>query len=227
MTIRANNKNINAKNIIGETMRRNGKTYPALRIVFSGGVTAEEINELCAGSLEILDENGAVVGLHEGYTTRGEHSVVIAKITTAEQERDSLAAALAIEEAKKPYIEKLVAEIDDATASTVVSLYPGMKYDGSLIPAGTRINWGGVLKRAAVDVWDRLENNPDNAPTCWEDIMYRDGYRIIPDVITVGLAFENGERGWWTDGLLYESLVDNNVYTPAAYSANWRVVEVV
>lgn len=226
MIIRTNEKEINVKNLIGETMRQNGKNYPALRIVFNGGVTAEELDALCSGSLEIVDGSGQVAGVQEGYTTRGELSFVVTKITTPEQERDELAAALAVEEAKKPYIEKLVAEIDDATASTVVNLYPGMKYDGSLIRAGVRINWNGTLKRAAVDLWDAEHNDPDHAPTCWEDIQYRDGYRIIPEVITVGLAFANGEKGWWTDGLLYESIADNNVYTPAAYREHWKVVEV-
>ena len=224
MIIRANNKEINAKNIYSETIRQNGKSYPALRVVFDGGVTAEELDALCSGALEILDDDGNVVGTQEGYTTLGEHSVVIGKITTAEQERDTLAAALAVETAKAPYIETLTASLDDAMASTVIPLYPKMRYDGSLIPAGTRINWNGVLKRAAVDVWDFEHNDPDHAPTCWEDVSYRDGYRIIPDVITVGLAFANGEKGWWTDGLLYESLADNNVYTPEEYAANWREV---
>lgn len=123
-------------------------------------------------------------------------------------------------------IEKAAASLDDATASTAETLFPAMKYDGGLIEAGTRINWKGTLKRAAVDLWDAEHNDPDHAPTCWEDIQYRDGYRIIPDVITVGLAFSNGEKGWWTDGLLYESLADNNVYTPAAYREHWKVVEV-
>lgn len=226
MIIRANNKEINVKNLVGETMRQNGKSYPAIRIIFDGGVTADELDELCSGSFEILDENGNVVGVHEGYTTRGEHSVVLGKITTAEQERDNLAAALAVETAKLPYIETLTANLDDATASTVIPLYPAMKYDGGLIEAGTRINWNGTLKRAAVDLWDREDNDPDDSPTLWEDIQYRDGYRIIPDVITVGLAFANGEKGWWTDGLLYESLADNNVYTPETYREHWKVVEV-
>lgn len=123
-------------------------------------------------------------------------------------------------------IEKAAASLDDATASTAETLFPTMKYDGSLIEAGTRINWNGTLKRAAVDLWDAEHNDPDHAPTRWEDIQYRDGYRIIPDVITVGLAFANGEKGWWTDGLLYESTADNNVYTPAAYREHWKVVEV-
>lgn len=226
MIIRTNNKEINNVNIFGDTLKQNGKSYPALRIVFGGGVTADELDALCSGSLEILDENGNVVGTQDGYTTRGEHSLVLGKITTAEQERDELAAALAVEEAKAPYIETLTASIDDAAASTVIPLFPAMKYDGGLIRAGTRINWNGALKRAAADLWDRADCNPDNAPEMWEDILYRNGYRIIPEVITVGLAFANGERGWWTDGVLYESTVNDNVYTPDEYPANWKIAEV-
>lgn len=120
-------------------------------------------------------------------------------------------------------IEKAAASLDDATASTAETLFPAMKYDGGLIRSGTRINWNGVLKRAAVDLWDAEHNDPDHAPTCWEDIQYRDGYRIIPEVITVGLAFSAGERGWWGD-VLMESIPDNNVYTPEEYAANWREV---
>lgn len=110
---------------------------------------------------------------------------------------------------------------DDATASRAVEFHPEMKYDGSLIPAKTRINWHGKLKRASVDIWDREENNPDNAPTLWEDIAYRDGFRIIPEVITATLAFSEGEYGWWGD-TLYRSKVNGNVYTPAVYPANWE-----
>ena len=224
MIIRANKTEIAVKNIYSNTMKQNGKDYPALRIALSGAVTAEEINALLSGNLEIMDDNGNVIGVHDGYTTRGEHSIIIGKITTTEQERDELAAALAVEEQKKPYIETLTATLDDAVASTVIPLYPSMKYDGSLIASGTRINWNGTLKRAAVDLWDRPDNNPDNAPDLWEDIQYRDGYRIIPDVITVGLAFSNGEKGWRGD-TLYRSKLDANTYTPEQHPDGWEVVE--
>ena len=102
-------------------------------------------------------------------------------------------------------------------------LFPGLKGDGSLVKSGTRINWNGVVKRAAVDLWDTETNNPDNAPTLWEDLAYIDGIRIIPEVITVGTAFSKGEQGWW-NGALYESQADNNVWTPAAYPAYWTEV---
>lgn len=112
---------------------------------------------------------------------------------------------------------------DDATASRAVEFHPTLKEDGSLVAAGTRINWHGTLKRAAVDLWDTPENNPDNAPTLWADIQYRNGYRIIPKTITVTTAFSQGEYGWWGD-VLYRSKVNANVYTPEQYAGNWEQV---
>ena len=112
--------------------------------------------------------------------------------------------------------------VDDKTASIAPELFDLLSGDGRLIKNGTRINWKGNLKRAAVDLWDRPENNPDNAPALWEDIRYRAGHRIIPEVITVGLAFSEDETGWWGD-VLYRSKVDNNVHTPEQYPGNWDI----
>ena len=120
-------------------------------------------------------------------------------------------------------VEQAAVSLDDKTASEAAALFPRLKSDGSLVKAGTRINWHGTVKRAAVDLWDTKENAPDAASALWEDILYRDGYRIIPEVITVTTAFSKGEYGWWGDNL-YESLADANVYTPAAYPKNWREV---
>ena len=123
--------------------------------------------------------------------------------------------------------QKLIADIvklresaTDAQASLAVSVYPTLKNDGSLIKSGTRIRHNNTVIRAAVDLYDTETNSPDNAPVLWETINYKDGYRIIPETITVGTAFSKGELGWWNDEL-YESLVDANVYTPDQYASNW------
>ena len=121
-------------------------------------------------------------------------------------------------------IETAAASLDDKTASTAPTLFPRLRQDGSLIKAGTRINHNGSIKRAAVDLWDTVDNSPDNAPTLWEDILYRNGYRIIPDVITVGTAFALDELGWWGDKL-YKSLLSANVYTPEQYPRGWELQE--
>ena len=121
-------------------------------------------------------------------------------------------------------VEKAATSLDDKTASTAATLFPRLKQSGELVSVGTRINWNGTIKKAAADLWDTAENNPDNAPALWEDIKYKDGYRIVPEIITVTTAFSKDEFGWWNN-ILYKSLLDNNVYTPAAYPAGWEVVE--
>ena len=120
-------------------------------------------------------------------------------------------------------IEQATTSLPDKEASEGAELFPQLKEDNSLIAVGTRINWNGVLKRAATDLWDIESNNPDNAPSLWEDIAYREGYRIIPTTLTVGTAFAKDECGWWND-TLYKSLLDANVYTPEQYPTGWEKI---
>lgn len=118
-----------------------------------------------------------------------------------------------------------VVDLEDKQASEVVSLYPEMTYGGELIKAGTRINFGGKLFKAAVDLWDTEANNPENAPNLWEEIQYHEGVRIIPEVITAATAFALGELGYFeADGKVYKSLVEANVYTPSAYPQGWEMI---
>ena len=130
-----------------------------------------------------------------------------------------------VQTAKKlrPIVEQAAASLDDKTASEAPTLFPRLKQDGSLVRAGTRINHNGEIKKAAVDLWDTADNSPDKSATLWETLDYKDGYRIIPETITVTGAFAKGERGWW-NGKLYESKVGSNVYTPEQYADNWTEV---
>ena len=176
--------------------------------------------------------NKQVYALQEGGLTGTEPVASIVEFHGAVdlQDKDTTITTLAGEVVDKQeaqtirgFIETAAEGLDDATASQMALLFPGLKGDGSLVKSGTRINYGGVIKRAAVDLWDTETNNPDNAPTLWEDLAYIDGIRIIPEVITVGTAFSKGEHGWW-NGDLYESQADNNVWTPDAYPAYWTEV---
>ena len=105
--------------------------------------------------------------------------------------------AITLERARqlRAMIEAAAGNLTDADASTAAELFPRLKQDGSLVSAGTRINWNGKVKRAAVDLWDRAENDPDNAPTLWEDLAYRDGIRIIPETITAGRLRRTSSAG--------------------------------
>ena len=128
-------------------------------------------------------------------------------------------------EAKKliEAFKTLRSEATDKIASLSIQAYPTLKSNGDLVKGGTRINHNGKLLRASVDLWDTEENNPENAPALWEEIQYKDGYRFIPETITVGTTFANGECGWWGN-TLYKSLLDNNVWTPTQNPAGWEIV---
>ena len=121
-------------------------------------------------------------------------------------------------------LEKALPAVPDKDASGCVDLYPTLKQDGSLIKAGTRINWGGWLKQATVDLWDTEENDPDHAPDLWAKILYKDGVRVIPDVISAAEAFGKDELGWW-DGAIYKSKIPANVHTPEQYPDGWELQE--
>ena len=121
--------------------------------------------------------------------------------------------------------EKVLLVVPDKEASSCAELYPTMKYDGGLIAYKTRINWNGVLKQAAVDLWDMEENNPDNNPDLWNDVEYKNGIRIIPSQIPATNPFGYDELGLWEDGFVYKSKLQTNVYTPAQYPLGWELQE--
>ena len=67
-------------------------------------------------------------------------------------------------------------------------------------------------------------NDPDHAPDLWEDILYKNGIRIIPETVTAGTAFSKDELGWWGEAV-YRSTYDGaNVWTPDGYPAAWELV---
>lgn len=121
-------------------------------------------------------------------------------------------------------IEKAAgAGLDDKDGSTAVELYPALTGGGALVKSGTRINWKGALKRAAVDLWDTAENTPEAAPSLWEDVLYKTARGLSRRPLRRGSRSPRVSAVIGGD-VLYESLLDNNVWTPEAYPDGWKKV---
>lgn len=125
-------------------------------------------------------------------------------------------------------IEQAAVSLPDKEASEGAELFPRLTGDGSLVKAGTRINWNGTVKKAAVNLWDTEANDPDHALNLWADVDYVDGVRKIPvtdsGIFDVTLAFSEGEDGYSAvDGMVYTSKVNGNVYTPQLVPTNWTL----
>lgn len=118
-------------------------------------------------------------------------------------------------------IEHGAASLSDKEVSVTPEILPRMRYTGKAIEAGTRINWKGKVKSAAVTLWDREDCDPDNAPTLWNNIPYRKGIRVIPEYIPTTDPFSEGEEGIDDNDVVWVSKYNNNTYTPKQYAANW------
>ena len=122
MIIRNGNKTVNVVSILGDSLRRGSKVYPALKFEFEDQITSEDLAVLLSGSFEILDDNGNVLGTHEGYNTMKSLSVSIGKITTDEQKIEELEATVAATEADKAALEASLADSEAANAELTSNL---------------------------------------------------------------------------------------------------------
>ena len=130
-----------------------------------------------------------------------------------------------ITKSKALQIRKLMMQsaqtLDDIDASSLPEAFPSLSGEGEVIPAGTRINWKGKVRKAKLDLVDTNESNPDNSPEKWEIVSYKNGFRDIQDAIDSALSFATGKLGVW-NGEVYESLYDNNIWNPAQFPAGWK-----
>lgn len=122
-------------------------------------------------------------------------------------------------------IEQAVVALPDKEASEGAMLFPRLKGDGSLIKAGTRINWNGVIKRAANALWDTVENDPDHAPDLWNDIEYREGLRVLTGPIPATNPVQVDEICWYKDEKWKNILGVASTYLPDEYPAGWEKVQ--
>ena len=124
----------------------------------------------------------------------------------------------------RAYIEKASASLDDTDALNAIELYPVWADDVSYV-AGDRVRYDGVLYKCLQSHTSQPDWSPDAAPSLWAKVLIPD-----PDVIpeweqpdsTNG--YSKGDKVKY-NGAVYESLIDNNVWSPDAYPAGWQVVE--
>lgn len=95
----------------------------------------------------------------------------------------------------------------------------------------------GDMRQYGGQVWvccqahDSSENEgwyPRNVPALWTACHAKDAEYAKAYVPPTGAqdAYQAGEYIVWTDGAVYECLVDNTVHSPAELASAWKAVEV-
>lgn len=97
---------------------------------------------------------------------------------------------------------------------------PGKEYD-----TGERILYNGKLRKVLQDHTSQAGWTPDAAPSLFAEVLPGQGGTEVgewtqPDSTN---AYNTGDRCMF-QGVMYESVIDNNVWSPAAYPAGWKAI---
>lgn len=213
MIINVNDKEVNVASVVSTTIHKNGKSYPAFKFIFEGEISAEDIAALSSGNISI-DGNE-----HEGYTTLGEISMIVGKITTAEEERDELETEL------EEYVEQvavILPALDDETALSAIGLFP-VWAEGVAYKIDERISYHDVLYRVVQNHTSQADWKPDITPALYVEVTVSEsGYDIWVQPTGAHDAYNAGDIVEY-EGVLYRSLIDGNTTVPGAGSQYWEV----
>lgn len=130
-----------------------------------------------------------------------------------------------IELAKKlrPIIEQSMQSVSDETALEAVSLFPQWK-EGETYTTGQRVRYDGVLYSVLQDHTSQAGWTPTTASGLFAKVLIPDA-DVIPEWEQPDSTngYSVGDKVLF-EGVVYVSLIDNNVWSPAAYPDGWEAV---
>lgn len=124
-------------------------------------------------------------------------------------------------------IEQLSVNLDDEQATEAVALFPAWKV-GAEYKIGDRVRYSDVLYKVLQDHTSQADWTPDTAVSLYVRVLIPDP-QVIPvwEQPSAGNAYMTGDKVYFptAEDDIYESTIDNNVWSPADYSAGWKLVE--
>lgn len=124
----------------------------------------------------------------------------------------------------RPLIEKAVEYLDDAEAIEATTLYPAWSGDGVAYEKDFKVKYNQVLYKVLQAHTSQLAWNPEVSPSLFAKVLIPDP-EVIPEWEQPDSTnpYMIGDKVRF-EGQVYESLIDNNIWSPAAYPAGWQLV---
>lgn len=124
----------------------------------------------------------------------------------------------------RPYIEKAALSLDDTDALEAKELYPQWSEDVVNYEVGQRVRYDGILYKVLQKHTSQPNWTPTNAPSLFAKVLIPDP-EVIPDWEQPDSTnpYMRGDKVKF-DGKVYESVIDNNIWSPAAYPAGWSLI---
>ena len=123
-------------------------------------------------------------------------------------------------------IEIGAAAMEDEEALQFTELFPAWSGNGIFYAVGDRVRYEGTLYKVLQVHTSQPTWTPTAATSLFAEVLIPDP-EIIPDWVQPSSTnpYMRGDKVRF-EGKIYESLIDGNVWSPSAYPAGWREVEV-
>lgn len=123
----------------------------------------------------------------------------------------------------RPLIEKASFSLDDADALEAIQLFPRWD-DSAKYEVGDRVRFQNVLYKCLQGHIAQPTWTPIAASSLWAKVLIPDP-EVIPEWEQPGSTnpYQIGDKVTF-EGKTYESVIANNIWSPAAYPAGWREI---
>lgn len=121
--------------------------------------------------------------------------------------------------ALRPYIEKASVSLTDEDALQAVELFPKWGTDHAY-EVDERLQYKNVLYRVVQAHTSQADWTPDKTPALFV-VVSLDEWPEFVQPTGAHDAYKNGDKVTF-EGKHYISLIDANIYSPAAYPAGWQ-----
>lgn len=119
-------------------------------------------------------------------------------------------------------IVKASASLDDEDALEAIELFPVWQSDTDYA-VDVRVRYGEKLYRCVQEHTSQTDWTPDATPALWTEVAKPGEIPVWKKPTGAQDAYMKGDRVHYpdADGPVYESTVDNNVWSPDEYPAGW------
>ena len=123
----------------------------------------------------------------------------------------------------RPFIEKASIALDDSDALEAVQLFPQWN-DSAKYEVGDRVRFQNILYKCLQEHIAQPTWTPIAAPSLWAKVLIPSP-DIIPEWEQPDSTnpYQIGDKVRF-EGKVYESVIANNIWSPAAYPQGWREV---
>ena len=123
----------------------------------------------------------------------------------------------------RPYIEKAALSLSDEDALEAVNLFANWQPNKAYIK-DERVNYEGILYKCLQAHTSQAGWTPTAAPSLWAKFLIPDE-NIIPEWEQPDSTnpYMIGDKVLF-EGQVYESVIDNNIWSPAAFPAGWKAI---